>query len=108
MVGIPPIKMVMTGGWFMKLLYQHEQVIALLQQFSQMFHHAMHNSTRELFESPPGSPGSVPHTAPSGCLLRPLGSPAVSSGFGGAKIQLLEPGNHSMKINEDKDICVYT
>ena len=24
MVGIPPIKMVMNGGWFMALLYQHE------------------------------------------------------------------------------------
>ena len=23
MVGIPPVKMVMNGGWFMTLLYQH-------------------------------------------------------------------------------------
>lgn len=49
-----------------------------------MFHHAMHNSSRELFESPPGSPRScdrLAQTAPSGSL-RPR-SPA--SGFGGSR-----------------------
>ena len=49
-----------------------------------MFHHAMHNSSRELFESPPGSPRScdrLAQTAPSGSL-RPR-SPA--SGFGGTR-----------------------
>ena len=27
MVNIPPIKMVMNGGWFMTLLYQHYMII---------------------------------------------------------------------------------